>query len=443
MSDSAPPALPFLSATVDENGISAPSYAEILQSLQESYRTIFGADVYLEADSQDGQLLAIFAKALSDTNDAAIACYNAYSPSTAVGAGLSSVVKINGIQRKLPSQSSAIVRVVGIAGTRIVNGEAKDSVNNFLWSLPPEVVVPSTGEIQVTAVCQTPGAIRADIGTINTINNPQLGWQIVNNNLNDAVPGLPVEDDAQLRRRQQVSVSIPSLSVLDGIVGGVWSVVDVTRVKGYENPEDIPMPVDLVGTLLPSHSIAIVVQGGQVDDICQMIALKKTPGSETTGDITEMVLDQYGIPNTIWYWQLINVMLTVQVTIKPLTAFTSTTNDYIRQAVVQFVNSFDVGEPSYHNRLFAPANLSGDAATDGTGQTQTHLDALRNTYNVIDIQQGIAQPWMGFDAESAKVDGFEIGSWQPQVIMVEEDIFIRFREAFVTDMDHVSVVIQP
>ena len=67
---------------VDAAGIRAPSYGEVLQYLQEQYRAIYGPDTYLEADSQDGQLLAVFASAINDANIAAInVCLLYTSPS--------------------------------------------------------------------------------------------------------------------------------------------------------------------------------------------------------------------------------------------------------------------------------------------------------------------------------------------------------------------------
>ena len=42
---------------IDATGIRAPGYGEVLQYFKDQYRAIYGADTYLEADSQDGQLL--------------------------------------------------------------------------------------------------------------------------------------------------------------------------------------------------------------------------------------------------------------------------------------------------------------------------------------------------------------------------------------------------
>lgn len=102
MSDFAP--------TISAAGIDAPDFAQILAVLNERVREIFGDDIYIEPDSQDGQLLGVYSLALSDLNAAAVAVYNAFSPATAQGNGLSSVVKINGLRRKLPSRSQAEVR---------------------------------------------------------------------------------------------------------------------------------------------------------------------------------------------------------------------------------------------------------------------------------------------------------------------------------------------
>ena len=48
--------------TVDASGFHYPDYAAILSQLKTEYQAIYGADVYLEADSQDGQWLAVMQK---------------------------------------------------------------------------------------------------------------------------------------------------------------------------------------------------------------------------------------------------------------------------------------------------------------------------------------------------------------------------------------------
>ena len=86
-------------AVIDAAGITIPVYADILDYLQEQYRAIYGSDIDLDEDTQDGQWVAILAQALNDANMTIEQVYQSYSPTFAQGNGLSSVVKINGIRR--------------------------------------------------------------------------------------------------------------------------------------------------------------------------------------------------------------------------------------------------------------------------------------------------------------------------------------------------------
>ncbi len=372
--------LTTLGVTIDATGISAPSFAEILGQLQENMRGIYGSDIILTPDSQDGQLLAVFASAINDTNQAAIAVYNSYSPTFAIGAGLSSVVKINGISRMVPSNSTVAVTIVGVAGTVITNGIVGDA-NKNLWNLPATVTIPLTGTIIVTATAQKLGAITAPPGSVTGIYTPTRGWQSVTN-AGAAVLGAAVETDAALRQRQTLSTALPSQTTLDGIFAAVASVPGVQRSTVYENDTEV---TDANGLL--AHSIAAVVLGGDTQAVAQAIASKKPPGIQTQGTISEIVVDPLGLSSTINFYPLTQVPLTVSIVIKALPGYSSNTVPFIAASVAQFINALSIGEFSYVNRLFAPANLEGDAATLSTGFPQSQLTSLSNTYNVLGIMQ--------------------------------------------------------
>ena len=87
-------------ATIEETGLHLPDYPTVLEDVKARFRGIYGDDLYLGPDSQDGQLCAVFALALHDAYTLAGSVYNAYSPATAQGTGLSRMVKINGLRRK-------------------------------------------------------------------------------------------------------------------------------------------------------------------------------------------------------------------------------------------------------------------------------------------------------------------------------------------------------
>lgn len=340
---------------IDDTGYHFADFPTFLQWRQDQYRAIYGADVYLEPDSQDGQLLAAQAQADYDTAAQGASTYNSFSPATGQGLGLARNVKINGITKRLATNSTVDLVIVGQAGTTITNGFAQDTLSQK-WKLPISVVIPGGGTITVTATADQPGAVGALPNTITKIFNPTLGWQTVNNPA-AATLGQPVETDAELRLRQSVSTANPSLSLLNGTEGAVANVTGVTDVQGYENDTD-----STNADTLPPHSISIVVSGGDSMDIANVIALHKTPGTQTYGTTTENVTDAHGMPLAINFYRPTVPVVGVQIT---LTAGASWSSDYlplIKQAVADAINAFGIGNDVLLTKLFAPAYLNGAPA---------------------------------------------------------------------------------
>lgn len=339
-------------AFIDSTGYHFADYPTFLAWLQDQYRGIYGADVYLESDSQDGQLLAIFAKALYDTAALGASVYNSFSPVSAQGTGLSRNVKINGVNRRVATHSTADLLIVGQTGTTITNGVAIDSLSQK-WNLPASVTIPGGGMITVTATAQDEGAVNAAADTINQIFTPTLGWQTVNN-VAGATPGVAAESDAALRIRQAQSTADPSLTVFDGTIGGVANLPGVTAVKGYENDTDMTD-----ANSIPSHSICVVVQGGDDVEIAEEILLHKTPGTGTFGTTSELVYDAHGMPSTINFQRPTPATIHVQITLSAGPGWTTDYEPLIAAAVADIINNGGIGNDVLITKLFAPAYLNG------------------------------------------------------------------------------------
>lgn len=323
--------------TVSENGITAPSYDEILDYFQSQARSIFGNDLNLDADTQDGQLIAIFAAALHDVNSQAIATYNAYNPKTATGIALDNAVAMNGLKRQEATASQVDLRLIGQAGTVITNGAAIDSFENR-WLLPAEVVIPVSGEITVTATAEELGDIEAAANSITRIGTPTLGWQSVTNP-NAATVGVAVETDAQLRVRQAQSTALPSISLWEGIISSLLNLPGVIRVSGVKNDTNVE---DDNG--IPGHTIAMIVDGGQVEEIGRTIFLKKAEGTGTYGDVHTTYIDTYGFPNTVSFSRPKIVKISCKLEIVPAADYLSTVADEIKQRIADYINGLAIGE---------------------------------------------------------------------------------------------------
>lgn len=340
---------------IDATGFHYADYPSFLAYFTQQYQIIYGTDVDLDPDTQDGQFIAVQAQNYFNLAVVNAANYNARSPLTAQGVGLSTVVKINGLERDDPSFSTVDLLISGAIGTTLTDCVARDTLNQ-LWDIPDGTTIPSGGTITVTAVAQVQGAINAEANTVTGIFTPTLGWLSVNNPAAAAV-GQPVESDAELRQRQSVSTANPSLTVFDGTKGAVENIPGVTASRGYENDTHV---TDANGQT--ANSISMVVEGGDSMVIAQTIALHKTPGCGTYGTTSEVVTDSKGMPLTINFFRPTSVAIQVTVTIHALLGYTSGYATLIKQAVAAVINMGGIGNDVLITKLYVPANLPGTAA---------------------------------------------------------------------------------
>jgi uncharacterized phage protein gp47/JayE len=344
--------LATVACTVDPNGISAPSFAAILQSFIDSTKNVYGSDIYLDPSTKDGALLAVLAQAQSDSNQQTIATYNGYNPQNAVGTNLDAAVQPNGIQRQASSASTVILAIGGTVGTLIPAGIVQDLTGN-LWNLPANITIPVAGTINVTATAQQQGNIVALPGTVTIPYTVVLGWQTVTN-VAAAVPGAPVELDGALRARQSVSTALTGYTSLAAIESNVANTPGVSRSKVYQNDTGEP---DING--VPAHSIAVVALGGDILAVATAIQQKKDLGAGTYGTISQIVIDPSGMPININFFELELVRIYQAITIKALTGYTADIGVKVAAAAAAFVSGLDIGETVYLEWCKAAATLSG------------------------------------------------------------------------------------
>lgn len=339
-----------LSATVTAQGISAPDYQTILTTLTGYFQQIYGTDAYLDPDSKDGQMVALYALGIHDANNTAIAVYNGQSPATGIGNGLSSNVKINGIYRDPANNSTVDLLITGTIGLEITNGSARDA-NSIIWTLPASVVIGTDGTVLVTATSATAGAVAALAGTVTSINTPTRGWVSVTNP-NAATVGTAAETDAALRIRQAQSVALASVTPFDALDGAIANISGVTRHKLYENDTGA---VDANG--LPPHSITAVIDGGDATEIATTIQLKKGQGVTPNGTTQITVADKYGNPHVIGFNRPVPVPVYIAISLQAFTGYTTQIGEDIKVAIAAYINALTIGDDVLLSRVYSPANL--------------------------------------------------------------------------------------
>lgn len=370
---------------IDAAGYHYADFPSFLDYMTTGFKGIFGEDIYLGSDSQDGQLTGIIAQAGFDVATHGGSIFNSFAPPTAQGVGLARLVKLNGLTKRIATHSTVDLVIVGVTGTTLTNSIAVDTLQQQ-WLIPSPTIIPGGGTITVTATAKDAGAILAEPNTITGVFTPTQGWQTVNNPA-AAAAGAPVESDAQLRVRQTQSVALPSQTVFEGTIAAVQNVTGVQTAKGYENDTN-----STDGNGLPPHSIALVVVGGNSTDIAQAIQIKKTPGTETDGTTTVVVTDSKGMPIAIKFYEATPATIGVRVTITPLVGYSTSYGAMIQAAAAQVATSPMVGSTNIIggdiilNQFFAACYLSGTQAAGTFTIDSIELKKNAGAFGTSDIQ---------------------------------------------------------
>lgn len=327
----------YFAPYIDNTGWHTPAYNDILQGLIDEAKNIYGADIYLEPDSMDYQLLSILAARIFDSFQTAQMVYNNRTPQTAVGTGLDAMAQMYGISRRPAVYTTVQVNLTGTANTVINNGVIAD-IDGNKYDLPAVVTLDSGGAASVTATAQEAGALNYSAGQVNVIVTPVAGWLTVTNPA-ATVAGSVIEPDAVLRARIAQSVYLPSRSILDGIQAALLAVDGVGRVKVYENDTSVTD-----ANSIPAHSICAVVEGGAAEDIANAIYLHKTVGCGTYGSSSYTITSIYGFNSTINYTPLTATNIAVTVAVKKLAGWSNAFIDEIKANLVNFISNLGIAD---------------------------------------------------------------------------------------------------
>jgi uncharacterized phage protein gp47/JayE len=380
--------LSYLAPYISPAGLVVPTYPDILNYLLNGYRSIYGQTVYLGTDTQKYQELSIYALMDYDTLLALQLVYNQRGPLTAIGSGLDSILKLNGLARKIASFSTAPGLVTGQGGTTITLGTAVDKSGNT-WALPSPVTIPGGGSVVVALTCLTAGAIGAQPGDIDQIGAGATGGWTGITNPSAASPGLPVEQDSQARGRQSFSVALPSRTMLDGTIAAIAATSGVTRYAVHEN---FTGAVDSDDT--PPHSISAVVEGGTDQAVATAIFLNRGIGADMNGTSTYDYVDPVtAVTTPVSFSRPTYVQLYVSLSLTQLQGYTSATEDAIAAALLAYLNGLQIGQIVTRSALFAvamsvmPSFLTPifaiETLTLGTAPTPTGTADIAMAYNQV------------------------------------------------------------
>lgn len=146
---------------VNEDGISTPSYSEILDYYSERWEEEFGEEADMSSRSPEGQFLRVIAESISNKGlpwsditsiwDAIEDVYNASFISTASGTPLDHRVLLRGVNRRDAQSATGIVVVEGNKGDLVESGTRLESESGMEFETQRPVVINRYGVASVPA----------------------------------------------------------------------------------------------------------------------------------------------------------------------------------------------------------------------------------------------------------------------------------------------------
>lgn len=149
----------------------------------------------------------------------------------------------------------------------------------------------TTSSVTVIAnfLTQDYGKITLPYGIVTKMVNNITGFEDVTNLL-EPIYGRKQESDIELRQSYIAKSALRSNTMIESIVGELLNNVEnIESASGYENDTD-----DTDERGLPPHSIEIIVEGGDNNEIAAAILRRKAGGIQTYGSVEVGVPGNYG-----------------------------------------------------------------------------------------------------------------------------------------------------
>jgi uncharacterized phage protein gp47/JayE len=284
---------------LDSNGLQVKTREELIAEYTADFQAIYGADIVLDPDSPDGQMMNLRVQAELDLEELLVQIYNSFNPDQAIGVTLDQRVAINGIQRRAATYTTTNItittdRALNLYGLDQNTEEiytVSDNAGNQ-WQLIDTTTISAPGSYPLAFRSAVPGAVLTIPNTITQPVTIVLGVTAINNPTTYTNLGVNEESDAALRIRRAQSVALPSQGYVDGLRAALLNLEGLTYARIFENTTS---GVDADG--IPPHSIWVIVGGTASNaDIARVIYMERSEGADMKGNETYTITRADGSP---------------------------------------------------------------------------------------------------------------------------------------------------
>lgn len=324
---------------LDNTGFTAPTYDEILDSIETDMQAKFGNDIVLTSNSNFGIIARLMSWYIYQVIDQLQQTYYSGFVSTATGTALDRLANNVGITRKVAMPAFGQITIKTSGEYLLQAGEQFETDGGVMYELIGDTMTSkqSDGSYQATGdiQCIDAGSLgNTAAGTVTIMSNPDDNVLSVTNP--SAIGGgQDDESDEDFRKRiitESKSTESATINGLETALLGLSGVrqVKVETVSESDNSE---------------NSVYIYCLGGDKNAIAQTIAQHVALGVQLKGDVTEQVADYTGQLRdySFSFAQELPIYATVEVTTN--TAWDSDNGpSQIQSAVADYINTLNMGD---------------------------------------------------------------------------------------------------
>lgn len=350
---------------VTEQGFVPMPYTVILEEILSAYET-----AYPGFRRHESNALYIQAQAAANREEkfwsVLEATYNSKFVITASGHALELRVVDTIGPRLSPKYALGVCKVIATAGTKIPQGSLINRVDGAAqYRTTKEYVAIDSSAFEITVQATTAGEIGNTVsGTIRDFANTIIGVQSIYND-EAILGGSDAEDDDSLKARFYASLT----DMRGSNIPAISARIRATSVNAYKLRENRKKVEDTIeGVLMPPHSIAATVIGGEDSEVANALFHTKAGGIDIIGDTEVPVQDVDGSEYKIKFTRASGAVLYVVITVKVDYTFLPGYETKIKQQALDFINQLRIDETLDYNLLVARSfdGVSGVRSLDLT-----------------------------------------------------------------------------
>jgi len=257
-------------------GVIVPDTSMVLAEVQEMFTNAFGLDLDLSATTPQGRLIEMFQRNRTFCIQICAAVSNMLNLNRATGFALDDLGSLFLLSRHPATRTTTTVILSGVPNTVIPAGTRLQNEDGNKFVSVEETTIEEDGTVSTIFEAEETGNIPCPANTLNIILDNIEGLESANN---PSVPSLghELESDSDFRYRIKNSLNVNSIAILSAIKSNLDAIDGVIDSYCYDNYTNTSEVIDSV--VVPPHSLLVCVEGGEPNDIAQVIYEKKTIGT--------------------------------------------------------------------------------------------------------------------------------------------------------------------